>query len=243
VEELSLQFINYFNILLHKYGAWGLGISMFAESIGIPFSSTFFIMTAWTLLAKGKLSIWQIVGIATLGITLGSTISYAAGYYSKKLGKVLWLRFNNQHYLTIDYQSATPPQDNKNRFNKINSYIKKYGFLSVLLAQLFGFTRTFISFPAGLLEINFWHFLIFTAAGAAIFSFLAILGSMILTKFMFFIVSYSYILFLIIIGAAIAGIIFYVKFSGRSNESSQESRTSSQHPDEGKESSTPDHCP
>lgn len=242
MEELSMHFINYFNMLLHRYGAWGLGISMFAESIGIPFSSTFFIVTAWTLLEKGKLSIWQIVGIATLGITLGSTISYAAGYYSKKLGKVLWLRFNKRHYLTSGYQLPALDYAKATRLHKINLYIKKYGFLSVMLAQIFGFTRTFISFPAGLLEINFWHFLIFTAAGGAIFSFLAVLGSMIITKFMSFIVSYSYILFFIIIAAAITGVIVYTKLSGRSHLT-EESQTESQHSDGNQENSpTEHHC-
>ncbi|RJX24712.1 MAG: hypothetical protein C4554_08175 [Dethiobacter sp.] len=239
MEEFLLQLTNTFNVLLNKYGAWGLWISMFAESIGIPFSSTFFIMTAWTLLLKGTLSIWEIVGIATLGITSGSVISYAAGYYSKKLGKVLWLRLRN--HLTIDNQRISGPQDNQSRFHKINSYIKKYGLLSVLLAQLFGFTRTFISFPAGLLGINFWHFLIFTAVGGAAFSFLAILGSMILTKFMSYLASYSYILLLIIIGAVIAGIIFYIKFSAGNNEPGQESRAGSPPAGE-QESSPPDHC-
>lgn len=242
MEELSLQLVNYFNMLLHKYGAWGLGISMFAESVGIPFSSAFFIVTAWTLLEKGKLSIWQIVGIATLGISLGSTISYAAGYYSKKLGKVIWLHFHKQHQLTIEYQLPALKHDKVNRFYKINSYIKKYGLLSVLLAQIFGFTRTFISFPAGLLEINFWYFLIFTAVGGAIFSFLAILGSMIITKFMSYIVSYSYILFLIIIAAAIAGIIFYVKLSGRNNnELAEGNQTIFQDPNGKEETPPPDH--
>jgi membrane protein DedA with SNARE-associated domain len=242
MDELSLQFINFFNMLLHKYGPWGLGISMFAESVGIPFASAFFIVTAWTLLEKGKLSIWQIVGIATSGITLGSAISYAAGYYSKKLGIVLWsrVRRRKQHHLTIDYQLPTLPNGKYsiriNRLKKVNSYIKKYGFLSVLFAQIFGFTRTFISFPAGLLEINFWHFLVFTAAGGAIFSFLAILGSMIITKFMNYIVSYSFILFIIVIGVAITGIVLYFRFSSRSNGTFEDDKNVSQTNNEQKNS-------
>ncbi|NMB40604.1 MAG: hypothetical protein GX996_01525 [Firmicutes bacterium] len=225
MEELSLQLINYFDMLLHKYGTWGLGISVFAESIGIPFCSTFFVVTAWTLLEKGELSIWQIVGISTAGITLGSTISYAAGYYSKKLGKALWFRFHKQHHLTVDYRTSPPDgnNDKTKRFKKIRGYIKKYGFLSVLLAQVFGFTRTFISFPAGLLEISFWHFLIFTAIGGVLFSFLAVLGSMLLTKFMSYIVSYSYILFVVVVVICVAGIIIYIKHPGRGNEANRES--------------------
>lgn len=227
MEELLSPLIDYFNLLLHRYGIWGLGISVFTESLGIPFASAFFVITAWTLLEKGRLTIWQIAGIATLGITLGSSLSYAAGYYSKKLGIVLRLRFRRkEHHLAIDYQLPASP-DKKigarlDRFKKINSYIRKYGFLSVLLAQVFGFTRTFISFPAGLLEINFWYFLVFTAVGGAIFSFLAVLGSMILTKFMSLIVSYSHILFLAIIAAAAAGIICYFKFTGNTDEKSHE---------------------
>lgn len=217
-----MQLINIVNAFLYKYGTLGFFFSMFAESIGVPFSSTFFIVTAWTVLSKGKLSIWGIVGIATLGITSGSVISYAAGYYSKKLGRVLWLRLQNQHHLTTGSQPPAEAGDHKERLNKINSYIKKYGPLSVLLAQLFGFTRTFISFPAGMLEINFLYFLLFTAAGGFIFSFLAILGSMILTKFASFLASYSYILFLLVLVAAITAASFYVKLSQRKSSSETE---------------------
>ena len=51
MEELSMHFINYFNMLLHRYGLRGLGISMFAESMASLFFH-FFIVTAWTLLEK-----------------------------------------------------------------------------------------------------------------------------------------------------------------------------------------------
>jgi len=236
MEELSLQLTNFFNMLLLKYGAWALGISMFAESVGIPFTSAFFIAMAWTLLEKGKLSIWEIVGIATLGISLGSSLSYAAGYYSKKIGKAIWLHFHRQHQLTLEYQLPSFNQDKANRFYKINNYIKKYGLLSVLLAQIFGFTRTFISFPAGLLEINFWYFVAFTAVGGAIFSFMAVLGSMIITKFMSYLVSYSFVLFLIVIAAASFGIIFYFKISGGFKDETAANQTISQGPEEKGES-------
>jgi membrane protein DedA with SNARE-associated domain len=52
------------------------------------------------------------------------------------------------------------------------------------MAQLWGFSRTFISFPAGAMHMNIYLFVIYTFLGGSIFSLLAILASIALTRTM-----------------------------------------------------------
>jgi membrane protein DedA with SNARE-associated domain len=52
------------------------------------------------------------------------------------------------------------------------------------MAQLWGFSRTFISFPAGAMHMNIYLFVIYTFLGGTIFSLLAILASIALTRTM-----------------------------------------------------------
>ena len=57
----------------------------------------------------------------------------------------------------------------------------KYGNFSVFMGQLWGFTRTFGSFPAGAMHMNFFLFVAYTFLGGALFSSIYIAASMALT--------------------------------------------------------------
>lgn len=210
MENVFSQLILKVYELLQSYGIWGLGLSMFAESIGVPFASLFFILTAGHLALNGTLSVLEIIGISTLGITAGSALSYALGYATKKTGSVLWLKFHLMHHERNQHQFQ--PLTKNERAEQLRAYLKKYGFLAIVLAQLFGFTRTFVSFPAGAMEINFWQFIVFTALGGALFSLMALLGSMLLSPLLLYLLRLSFgVLIVIAVGVAIS-IYFYRRF-------------------------------
>lgn len=60
---------------------------------------------------------------------------------------------------------------NNNRYLK---YYTRWGELTVLIAQLFGTTRTWISLPAGAMKMRLQKFVVYTAVGGAIYCALAI---------------------------------------------------------------------
>lgn len=194
MEDFFCQVLDIMNGFLHRYGTWGLGLSMFAESMGIPFSSAYFVATAWTVYSRGRLSLAGIIALSTLGITLGSACSYGLGFYSRKLGRII--RFQVRH--RDKDREAGQGEDYElaifNKFSKALDFMHRYGYLSVFLAQLFGLTRTFISFPAGYMQFHFWRFLWLTAVGGALFSLFAVLGSMLLTTAIIYLTAYAFLL-------------------------------------------------
>jgi membrane protein DedA with SNARE-associated domain len=135
----------------HKYLNFFIG--MFLESVGIPFASMPAFASTGYLLSQGKFDFGWAVLIGGIGNALGSSVSYYLGY---QFGKIMRSRNKNQKVAK--------------REEKLQSYITRYGTKTIFFAQLFGFTRVFISFPAGLLRMNFKKFFIATFVGGMLFA-------------------------------------------------------------------------
>lgn len=134
----------------HKYLNFFIG--MFLESAGIPFASMPAFASTSYLLSEGKFNFWWAVVIGGVGNALGSSVAYTVGYF---FGNSIRRRRKN-HKLT-------------EKEDRLQEYIKKYGTKTIFFAQLFGFTRVFISLPAGLLKMNFKKFILATFIGGMIF--------------------------------------------------------------------------
>ncbi len=159
--------------MVEKYGALGIAAAMFAESVGVPFASTVVFLSAGGLIYSGKISFWSVFAASTAGITLGSVAGYFLGYLSRTMGHVIKLTFGSRHRRRRQLEN--------NRKSRIWQFIEHYGSFSIFMAQLFGITRTFISFPAGIMKINLPLFTVYTALGGALFSLGSISLSMLLT--------------------------------------------------------------
>lgn len=172
--EIVEQLIDYLGRLTEQYGALGIAVSMFAESAGVPFASTVVLLTSGSMIFSGKVSFWSVFMASTLGITLGSIFSYYIGFFSCWAGKFVKTSFFNgsgQHKKGVKSVHRS----------KTYRLWERYGSFSIFMAQLWGVTRTFISFPAGAMHMNMPVFIVYTTLGGAIFSLLAIVFSMALT--------------------------------------------------------------
>jgi len=132
----------------------GLGLGMFLESLGLPFASAPFLIISSEKVGKDIFTFIFSVLSGSIGGTLGSSVSYGIGRgiiapFRKRLKKS---NFNKK----------------SNKLSRTGKFVKKYGEFSVFLAQLIGQTRTFISFPAGVLKFNFKKFVLFTFLGSTI---------------------------------------------------------------------------
>lgn len=173
----------FFKTLAQQYGALGIGISMFAESAGVPFASALVVLTAGNMISSGKLSYWGAVAASTVGISLGSLFSYSVGYFGLRVGKVIRNTLFNGRIRKIPSEKS-----------KLVAFLDRYGNFSILFAQLFGTTRTFISFPAGAMQLNLPLFVAYTTVGGAIFSIIAISFSMLINRFAQLLLSWANIL-------------------------------------------------
>jgi membrane protein DedA with SNARE-associated domain len=179
--ELFNEIRIFANIAVQRYGLAGIALVMLLESAGVPFASAVMLVTAGSMVFSGQVSIWEMVGASTVGITLGSILSYSLGYLSSKLGRVIKFTFFN------GWGRKKEPQGSK---SKLITLWEKYGSFSVFMGQLWGVTRTFISFPAGAMHMNFLLFALYTALGGFLFSLLAVGFSMLLTSTLSFLVKY-----------------------------------------------------
>lgn len=155
IKSFILQTVNYqlgVNPLLP------LGLGAFLESLGIPFAGTTVTLSAGSVIAKGEMNFLSAVLVTTLGNVTGSSISYGLGYL---LGS--FLRKKHKDHKVIKKEA------------KVQKFIQKYGSTSAFFGQLYGTTRTFISFPAGVMKVNFKKFIFYTALGGLIFS-VAVMG-------------------------------------------------------------------
>ncbi len=164
--------------LIYRYGSLGIGVAMFAESAGVPFGSAIVFLTAGTMILRGSYSFWSIFISSTIGITLGSIFSYTVGLLGSMLGNVVKGKFNRGH----NFFNRRSPDAGAGRYrSRILCLLERYGNFSIFMGQLWGFSRTFISFPAGAMHMNFLLFIVYTFLGGALFSLMTIGASLVLT--------------------------------------------------------------
>ncbi len=162
-------------MLIARYGPFGIAAAMFAESAGVPFVSAIVLLTAGTMILRGSVSFWALLLASTIGITLGSIFSYVVGLLGSMAGTAVKSGIFHHHHPNHD--AAEQPR----RGSKVMIMIRKYGNFSIFMAQMWGFTRTFGSFPAGAMHMNFFFFVGYTFLGGALFSFIYIGSSIVLT--------------------------------------------------------------
>ncbi len=166
-----------FEMLVAKYGAPGIAAAMFAESAGVPFASAIVFLTAGTMILRGTVSFWAIFWASVVGITLGSIFSYFIGMVGSLVGRKVRVSYFNDQNAPLEVSAVQGK-------SKLQRLFERYGNYSIFMAQLWGFSRTFISFPAGAMHMNFYLFVVYTLLGGMLFSLIAIGSSIVLTHTM-----------------------------------------------------------
>lgn len=206
--SFDIGWLNYLTNLLielgekHRYLNFFIG--MFLESTGIPFASMPAFASTSYLLAQGKFNFWMAVLIGGIGNALGSSVSYLMGYF---FGDII--------------RKRRTKESSQDREQKLRSYIERYGTKTIFFAQLFGFTRVFISFPAGLLKMNFLKFFFATFFGGMIFVIYFAFGTTLLIdlydKFVYPYIGLSFLSLGVIIGLGYALTHLSVRYGKRAH--------------------------
>lgn len=133
------------------------------ESLGIPGATIILELGAGPLIVFKGASFIFIFIISVVGLVVGSVISYALGYYGRDV--------------VNRFLPESVREKRRETRESVESFLKKYGAAAVFLAQLFGPTRTWGSYPAGYYRINFFKFFIFTLLGGSVYCLAIILLS------------------------------------------------------------------
>ena len=144
-------------------GYWGIIALMAMESSIFPIPAEVVIPPAAFLAARGDLNMTGVIIAGTVGSYLGAAIGY---WLCLLIGGPLLLRFGKYFFITPD------------GLERAERWLERYETGGVFFARLLPVIRHLISYPAGLVEMNFWKFSLATITGSAIWcSVLAYVGA------------------------------------------------------------------
>ncbi len=161
IDDIVIPFLN---TLYGAVGYLGVLVAMAIESAMVPLPSELILPYAGFLvsdasqvepLTHGPWAFWIVVIVGTVGNTIGSLIAYAIGAYGgrpflERYGKYLLIR---QHEIEL-----------------ADRFFAKYGPQTAFFSRLLPIVRTFISFPAGVARMPLGSFIVFSTAGAFLWS-------------------------------------------------------------------------
>ena len=124
---------------------------MAIESACIPLPSEVIMPFSGFLVFDGRFNLWLIALAGAVGCVIGSIIAYWVGAYG---GRPLIEKYGK--YILISHHDL----------DLADKWFKKYGDWAIFFSRLLPVVRTYISFPAGIARMRFWHFVLYTFLGS-----------------------------------------------------------------------------
>ena len=164
LEFIDKIVIPFLTSLYGGVGYAGVLVAMTIESAMIPLPSELILPFAGFLisdpssvekLTNAHWNYWIVVIVATIGNLIGSLISYGIGAWGGRPFLERWGR-----YLLIRPHEIALAEH----------FFDRYGSATAFFSRLLPVVRTFISFPAGVARMDLRRFILYSAAGAFIWS-------------------------------------------------------------------------
>lgn len=147
IETLS----NFIISVIEQLGYAGVFVGMTLESVGLPIPSEVIMPFAGYVVWEGGLTLLGITVAGTLGCLAGSLIAYYIGLWG---GRPLLERYGK--YVLIS----------KRELDLADKWFEKYGDRAVFVSRLLPVVRTYISFPAGIVNMDVKKFSLYTVLGS-----------------------------------------------------------------------------
>ncbi len=141
---------------VEHYGLLAIYITMLLESACIPIPSEVVMPFAGFLVAKGKVGMVQAGLVGSLANLSGSWLAYAAGRYG---GRSFLHKYGRYIFLS------------EKHLQQAEDWFAAKGEVMVFVSRMLPGIRTFISLPAGMAEMDFIKFSIFSFVGSVPWNF------------------------------------------------------------------------
>jgi len=151
IESIIEPFTEFILSLISAFGYPGIVVLMTLESAGMPVPSEVVMPFAGFLVYQGQMSLLSATLAGTLGNLIGSVIAYYIGMYG---GRAFIFKYGR--YVLVK----------KSHLHHAEQWFAKYGEKAVLLGRVLPVIRTFISFPAGMAEMDIKRFVRDTIIGS-----------------------------------------------------------------------------
>lgn len=162
ITALTVELIKFVEYIIIKLGVTGVFFLMLLEGMLLPIPSEVVMTFSGYLAFYGIMlkinpyfAVFIIVIAGTTGDLVGAWIAYAIGKYG---GDPFVIKFGK--YLLLKSDTV----------ERVKSWFKKYGEFSVFTTRFLPVFRTFISIPAGMAEMDFSKFSLFTFTGDLIYN-------------------------------------------------------------------------
>ena len=167
--------------MVNSFGYLGIFISTSLEYGCFPVSSEVLLPFIGFFVFGGEMSLFGAILVSTAGGIAGSLVCYCFGRFGRRF---------IEKTLCSKYSSL------KKGLEKAGRVFDKYGSKSVLIARVFPIARTYLSIPAGLMGMNIYVFVIYTAVGSFVWNtmlisagyFLGGYGSLIKGNILFYVI-------------------------------------------------------
>jgi membrane protein DedA with SNARE-associated domain len=148
----SLQLIEHYMLL---YGYWAVFFGVMLENAGVPVPGETILLIAGYFASTGEFNIALVMVIAATGAIIGDNIGFAIGHH---YGRNVLLRVGRFFFLT------------PKRLEHMESYFKRHGAKTILVARFITGLRVFAALLAGASKMPWRLFFIYNVAGAILWS-------------------------------------------------------------------------
>lgn len=150
---------NWIISLMEQYGLWGIFFLIALENIFPPIPSEVILTFGGVMTGQTNLTVTSVILVSTAGSVVGAVVLYGLGLILdvKTMEKIVgrygkFLRLKNED------------------IHRADAWFDKYGVWTVFLCRMVPLIRSLISIPAGMSNMNFPLFLLFTTAGTLIWN-------------------------------------------------------------------------
>ncbi len=151
--------VEWINGLMSGLGYWGIGLLMFLENLFPPIPSELIMPLAGFTVAQGKMNF----GLAVFAGTVGTMLGTYAWYY---LGRL------------VNYQRLSVLADRYGKWigvsaqdiDRVNDWFNTHGKNAVFFGRMVPGIRTLISLPAGMNNMSFITFTIYSTIGTLLWT-------------------------------------------------------------------------
>ena len=196
---------NWITDIMSQYGYLGIFLLIMLENIFPPIPSEVILTFGGYMTTQSDMTAMGVILVSTAGSVAGAVILYGLGLQLdvKRLEKIVD-RYGRVLRLT------------RKDIHKADSWFDKYGIWTVLFCRLIPLIRSLISIPAGMSNMKFGLFLLFTTVGTLIWNTILVSVGAAVGDNWESIVGvmdvYSNIVYLLIVIAGLAVIWWYLQF-------------------------------
>lgn len=147
------QYLEIAQPYLSEYGYAALFVGVFLEGFGIPAPGQSLIIASALFAAQGRLNLALVLSLAWAAAVLGDNLGFAIGHFG---GRRLVVRHGR--YIGL----------RDHHLQRVEAFFDRYGGVVVAFARFFEVLRQLNGVVAGSIGMRWWHFLLYNAAGAAL---------------------------------------------------------------------------